>query len=84
MMRHMPKKLLSITILLLLVAFTPLSARADDQSNAPKEYDGRLDNYGKNVTLDNSGAALTYFVWAGLGVLAVIGLFKDAKRSHLD
>jgi hypothetical protein len=84
MMTPMRKKLLSLVLALCVFAVVPVSARADDQPNTPKDYDGRLDNFGKNVTLDNGGAALTYFVWAGLGVLATIGLFKDAKRSHLD
>jgi hypothetical protein len=84
MMSGMRKKLLSVMIVLMMVGFAPLSARADDESNSPKEFDGRIDNYGKNVTLDSGGTALTYFVWAGLGVLGAIGLFKDAKRSHLD
>jgi hypothetical protein len=84
MMTAMRKKLLPLVLALCAFAAIPVSARADDQPSAPKDYDGRLDNYGKTVTLDNGGAALTYFVWAGLGVLAAIGFFKDAKRSHLD
>jgi hypothetical protein len=81
MMASMRRKLLAVTIGLLTVGFAPLSALADDQ---PK-YDGRLDDYGKerNVTLD-SGAALSYFVWIGLGLVGLLVMFKDAKRSHLD
>jgi hypothetical protein len=84
MIPAMRKKLLSIMIVLLMVGFVPLSARADDDSSSPKDVDGRLDNYGKSVTLDSGGAALTYGVWALLGVLGAAGLFKDAKRTHLD
>jgi hypothetical protein len=78
----MRKKLLAATIVLLTVGLAPLSALADDQS---KSYDGRLDDYGKdkNVTLD-SGTALSYFVWIGLGLVGLLVMFKDAKRSHLD
>ncbi|MGA2443197.1 MAG: hypothetical protein ABSH08_19765 [Tepidisphaeraceae bacterium] len=76
----MRKKLLATIVVLLTVGLAPLSALADDQS---KSYDGRLDDYGKNVTLD-SGAALSYFVWIGLGLVGLLVMFKDAKRSHLD
>ncbi|MGD0388563.1 MAG: hypothetical protein ABSC42_06360 [Tepidisphaeraceae bacterium] len=79
----MRKKLLAVVIVLLTVGFAPLSAMADDQ---PK-YDGRLDDYGgnggRNVTLDG-GTALSYFVWIGLGLVGLLVMFKDAKRSHLD
>ncbi len=84
MIRLMRRKLLALVVMFTMVGVAPLSARADDENSTPKDYDGRLDNFGKSVTLDNGGASLTYFVWAGLGVLACIGFFKDAKRSHLD
>jgi hypothetical protein len=78
----MRKKLLATVVVLLTVGLAPLSALADDQS---KSYDGRLDDYGKdrNVTLDG-GTALSYFVWIGLGLVGLLVMFKDAKRSHLD
>ena len=81
MMRSMFKKSLAVIVILLTVGLAPLSALADDQS---KSYDGRLDDYGRNVTLDSGGTALTYFIWIGLGLVGLIGMFKDAKRSHLD
>jgi len=82
MMGSMRKKLLAgMVIALLTVGIAPQSALADDQS---KSYDGRLDDYGnKSVTLDG-GAALSYFVWIGLGLVGLLVMFKDAKRSHLD
>jgi hypothetical protein len=70
-----------MTIAVLTMGAIPMSAKADDNS---KSYDGRLDDYGKPVTLDNGGTALTYFIWVGLGVVGLIVMFKDAKRSHLD
>jgi hypothetical protein len=77
----MRRAVFSILFALTLLGAAPLSASADDQ---PKSFDGRLDDYGRNVTLDSGGTSLTYFIWAGLGVAAVIVMFKDAKRSHLD
>jgi len=77
------RKLLAIVLVSLTLGFMPAAARADD-SNTPKSYDGRLDDYGKTVTLDSGGTALTYFIWIILGAVALIVTFKDAKRSHLD
>jgi hypothetical protein len=81
MMSHMRRKL-ALFIFLLTVALAPLSAMADDA--AAKSYDGRLDNYPQTVTLDNSGTALTYFLFVGLGLIGLGALFKNARRSHLD
>jgi hypothetical protein len=75
------RKLLAILLVLAALGSAPVSALADD---AAKSYDGRLDDYNKPVTLDNGGTALTYFVWIILGAVAVIVMFKDSKRSHLD
>jgi hypothetical protein len=72
----------ALLVVLLTVALAPLSAMADDST--PKSYDGRLDDYAQPVTLDSSGTALTYFLFVGLGVIAVGALFKNARRSHLD
>ena len=74
-------KFLAGLILLATVALAPMSALADDST--PKDYDGRLDGYTKNVTLDG-GTALTYFLFVGLGVVGVGVLFKNANRTHLD
>ncbi len=75
----MGKKLLATMVVLLTVGLGPLTALADEV----KSFDGRLDDYGKPVTLDG-GTALTYFVWVGVGVIGLLGMFKNAHRSHLD
>jgi len=62
-------------------ALTPLAALADD---AKPPYDGRLEGYGKSVTLDGGGIALLWILLICLTILALAGLFKNAKRSHLD
>jgi hypothetical protein len=73
--------MLAISLVALTLGFSAGSARADDSK--PPSVDGRLDDYIKPVTLDG-GTSLTYFIWVGLGALALIVTFKDAKRSHLD
>jgi hypothetical protein len=76
------RRFLSVVLVLLLLGAAPMSAMADDSK--PDTYDGRLDDYNRQVTLQGGSTALTYFIWVGLGVAAVIVMFKDAKRTHLD
>jgi hypothetical protein len=48
------------------------------------EHDARLEGYTDKMVLDTGNNAM---LWLGFGVLAAVtllGLFKDAKRSHLD
>jgi hypothetical protein len=78
----MRNRILAALIVLATVSLAPMSALADDST--PKDYDGRLDGYAKNVTLDSGGTALTYFLFAGLGVVGLGVLFKNARRTHLD
>ena len=48
------------------------------------EHDARLEGYPDKMAMDNGTNAM---LWLGFGFLAAItllGLFKDAKRSHGD
>ena len=48
------------------------------------ETDARLEGYADKMMMEPANTAMT---WAGFGFIAVVallGLFKDAKRSHLD
>ena len=48
------------------------------------ETDARLEGYSDKMVMEPANTAMT---WAGFGFIAVVallGLFKDAKRSHLD
>jgi hypothetical protein len=61
-------------------AFTGPARAADDVT----PHDGRLDIYvTKTVALD-TGTAGTWLIFMMLGVVGLTGMFKDAKRSHLD
>lgn len=63
-----------------MVLACPLSALAQDE----REYfDARLEGYQENVALDSS-TALTWVVFILLAVVALGGMFKNAKRTHLD
>lgn len=58
-------------------------ARAADEDVSPN--DARLDAFVKKpVVIETSGTALTWLGLMGLGVIGLLGMFKDAKRSHLD
>ena len=49
------------------------------------EHDGRREGYGEKLVLTDGGNnAMTWFGFGVLAVIALLALFKDAKRSHLD
>ena len=58
----------------------PAAALAQDED--PR--DARLEGYETNVFVENDSTALTWLFFVLLGVLALIGFFKNAKRTHLD
>jgi hypothetical protein len=66
----------------LTVALMPLTALA--QTDQAPVYDGRLEGYPSNVTLPGGGVALQWLLLAFLSAMAIVVLFKNAKRSHLD
>ena len=59
-------------------------------ANRPEEeheiVDARLEGYGNNVnlTLPSSSSGTTWVLFIVLAIVASVGLFKDARRSHLD
>ena len=57
-------------------------ARADEGDVT--DHDARLDTFQKQTVALDTGTALTWLALMGLGVVGLTGLFKDAKRSHLD
>jgi hypothetical protein len=64
---------------------TPLSVLAQRQGEEEREIvDARLEGYASNVTLDSGSTGLTWFVFIILAIICLGGLFKDAKRTHLD
>ena len=46
--------------------------------------DGRLEGYLTNVTLKGGGTALVYLLLVFLTAICFVGLFRNARRSHLD
>jgi hypothetical protein len=75
---------LSIGLMMALVLLAGAqSASASPQQDEHDVVDARLEGYGRNVTL-NGGTSLTWLLLIFLAAVCAIGLFKDAKRSHLD
>ena len=67
-------------------AGVPLSsARAADSPELEIDHDARLEGYGRdNVAVEDSNAAMTWVGFTILCLIALLGMFKDAKRTHLD
>jgi hypothetical protein len=68
----------------LLLALSPAAALAQRDQAERDFVDARLEGYPTSVTLKPAGDAMSWIALLVLGALCVGGLFKDAKRSHLD
>jgi hypothetical protein len=71
-------------VAVLVLTLTPATAMAQKDDADREIYDARLEGYAGNKTLPGGGEAMAWIAFGVLGILAVAGLFKDAKRSHLD
>ena len=73
-----------IVMLFCLTAWASAPSAAFAQDEPEFDHDARLEGYAEKLALEPSNTAMT---WVGFGVcsvIALLGLFKDAKRSHLD
>ncbi len=82
MMHDMRDRIICLAVAVLLVVMSPLSALAADDPS--KVYDGRLEGYGRNLTLDAGGSALIWLLFIGIATIGLGVMFKNAQRSHLD
>ena len=48
------------------------------------ESDSRMEGYGDKMFMGGGNATLTWLGFAFFSAIALLALFKDAKRSHLD
>jgi len=74
----------AVAVLALAPLLAPATSMARTEEPEPDMYDARLEGYPGSVTLPLSSTGLTWFLFIILAVVAAGGLFKDAKRSHLD
>jgi len=72
------------SVVLATVLLAPSAALARTEEEPPEIVDARLEGYSGQVAMPESGTGLTWFIFVILGVVTAAGLFKDAKRSHLD
>jgi hypothetical protein len=85
MMIRMKQRLLGFWCVILGLLWTPAMLLASRPQQDDREViDGRLEGYGRNVTLEGSSTALTWILLIFLTVVCVAALFKNAKRTHLD
>jgi hypothetical protein len=82
MMRGMKHRLIMLCGALLVMLSSPLVALAQDADREITE--ARLEGYPQVVALEGGSTALTWVLLIFLAALALGGLFKDAKRRHLD
>ncbi|HEY1629490.1 MAG TPA: hypothetical protein VGF52_06505 [Tepidisphaeraceae bacterium] len=78
----MKQKLLGFLFAAMIMLMCPAMLLAQEEDS--KLYDARLENYGSNVTLENSSTALLWLLLIVLGAVCVGVMFKNAKRTHLD
>ena len=71
-------------VILAVVVFAPAVALGGRGEPEREPVDARYEGYPTNVTLEGGGTALTWILLVVCGALVFGGLFKDAKRSHLD
>jgi hypothetical protein len=87
MMKSMKRKTLARScrwFAIAALALAPATALARQQEADRDVVDARLEGYEGNMTLAGGGTALTWVALVILGVIGCAGLFKDAKRTHLD
>jgi len=68
-----------------IISLAPVtSALARTEEPEKDIYDARLEGYQNNPTMPSGGTGLIWVGFIFLGVLCCAGMFKDARRSHLD
>ena len=86
MIRRMRLAATARKLVIALACLAPLSA-APGVAGAQEvdiETDGRREGYGDKMVMDGGNNAMTWLGFGVLSVIALLALFKDAKRSHLD
>jgi hypothetical protein len=68
-----------------IISLAPVtSALARTEEPEKDIYDARLEGYANSATLPSGGTGLIWCGFVFLGVLCCAGMFKDARRTHLD
>ena len=85
-MRSTPRRIVPAVLAAMILAASASPALAYRPEEEHEVVDGRLEGYGNNVnvTLPSSSSGTTWVLFIFLAIVASVGLFKDARRSHLD
>src|SRR5687768_3676346 len=70
-----------VLLVTLAPATTALAQRTTDEAEI---VDARLEGYEGSVQLPEASSGMTWVLFIILGIVIAAGLFKDAKRTHLD
>lgn len=68
----------------LMLTLSPAAALGQRDQVERDIVDARLEGYSEVVTLPPASNGLTWVALIVLGAICVGGLFKDARRTHLD
>jgi hypothetical protein len=83
-MKIMLKKLALWCCIVFGVLFSPSVSSARPPTPEKDVLDARLEGYDKPVTIEGQNSALTWILLIFLTIIGVGGMFKNAKRTHLD
>ena len=70
--------------IVLVTLVMPAVVLARQETPERETLDARLEGYPTNVTIDSHSTGMIWVLLVVLGVLVFAGLFKDARRTHLD
>ena len=73
---------LCLTVACCLAPVGAWAASKEDEETARQE--ARLEGYATSVHVPGGGSGLAWAMICGVSVIAVVCLFKNARRTHLD
>jgi hypothetical protein len=79
----MIRRILVLVLGLLPILAAPTAVFAADDEE-PNKINARLENFSKPVKLEDGSNLLIWLMLMILAGLCLAGLFKQAKRTHLD
>ena len=72
------------SVVFALALMPAITQAARSENSDPEIVDARLEGYTSSVGMPEQSTGLTWLIFVVLIVFVGAGLFKDAKRTHLD
>jgi hypothetical protein len=83
--RRLPRKWIVPLLCFVAWAGVPLSSARAADIVLEVDHDARLEGYGRDtVAIEESNSAMTWVGFTILCLIALLGIFTDATRTHLD